>query len=120
MMSDGKGNPVLNVIYYMFSHVSGALLGTVISRVFGLKRCITYSCIQASVALYVKKFVPISETTSQFMTFLVAFSLGFNGNQFSMINNSLIDFKYRFISYELNYCIGQTITMLAPLVAIQS
>lgn len=44
--------------------------------------------------------------------------LGMNFNYGVMINNELIEFKFRFISFEFNYCMAYMFAMFAPLIAI--
>lgn len=44
--------------------------------------------------------------------------LGMNFNYGVMINNELIEFRFRFISFEFNYCTAYCCTLMAPLIAI--
>lgn len=117
--SETEGNPLVSMLTFISAEALGVLSVPFVVKIFSIKTGVVFGCLVASAALFVKNFLKVGGPTEQMMTLLIAYALGMNVNFATLINNTLIDFKLRFISYEFNYCMAQTLTMLAPIFAIK-
>lgn len=117
-MSDLPGNVLMSLTIYNSFEAAGIILSPFIAQYLNVKLGVSVACLLISGVVYLQKFCSPNETYNLVLICTIAFILGMNQNYAIMLNNELIDFKFRFLSFEFNYCMAYCFTMVAPLMAI--
>lgn len=112
-----KGNPVRNTGIFAFTELGGYLIIPIIKRYLPTKIFLTFSFVVVIVINYFVKFTAISEGTQYGLILVQAFFYGYIVTQHFLIGNSVIPFKYRSMSFNINYCLGNVLSATSPLIA---
>ena len=112
-----KGDVLTITLIFGLAEITGVLTSPQLVKAVSLKGAMSGAVILVVIINYSSKHIDMPESILYAIFLVEAYFLGFIWNAFLFAQNQLVEFRLKAISFEFNYSIACTFSMIAPVVS---